>query len=295
MTIKEIKGSTMQISSELNTIISEYTSFPNIESILLIGSRATQFYDELSDYDLFIIFSGIKPSIDSRLKIMHLANVLDFRIMPDENVWNNEWILNGESFSYNHIKIDAGYQSIDFLKTVVNGVVTEGKISLKEMSFRPYTIPGLLEESITLFDKNGEVTKLKSFTRPYPFKLKAAVILQANEIIKESISDLVDYCSRSIGNNAFMFHLWKISDSFCQILFALNEKYDLASKRTEEHFRFFTIKPANFESRFQSILQGPFDKDGRNKTVNDIKDLFSELNDLISHNIPELKSTEIKD
>jgi hypothetical protein len=262
---------------EIKAVIEKYTTLKNVESILLIGSRATSFYDEQSDYDLYIIYSGTKPLVDDKKFFMKIDGICNFETKPEDNVWNDEWIQSGETFSLNNIKVDSGYQSLNFLKSVVEGVVTDGQISMEIMKFRPYTIPGLIEKSRILYDKNGELTRLRQKVRPYPGKLKKQLIGQGIEIVSESLEDMNDYCNRGIGNNAFLFHLWRVSDGICQILYALNEIYDPSTKRTEEHFELLKKKPVGFRMRFDKILEGPFNKENRHVIVNQLKILYADV------------------
>lgn len=262
---------------EIKTIVDKYSSMEYVESILLIGSRATPFHDEQSDYDLYIVYSGSKPPVDERNALLEIDGVINFEIKPECDVWNDEWIQSGETFSLNSVKVDSGYQSLSFLKSVIKGVVSDGEISLEIMKFRPYTIPGLIEESQILYDKTGKLASLRQIVRPFPEKLKAKLIGQGIDIVSESLKDMADYCNRGIGNNAFLFHLWRVSDGICQILYALNEKYDPSSKRTEEHFEMLEKKPKDFRNRFERILEGPFNNNNRVDIVNRLNELYEEI------------------
>lgn len=262
---------------EIKEVIEKYSEIKTVESILLIGSRATPFYDQQSDYDLYIIYSGIKPLICERNALLEIDGISNFEIKPESNIWSDEWIQSGETFLLNSIKVDSGYQSLDFLKAVVKGVVADGEISMEIMKFRPYTIPGLIEESQILFDKNGELTDLRHIVRPFPVNLKSKLIDNGKLIISESLEDMEDFCIRGIGNNAFLFHLWRVSDGICQILYALNEIYNPSSKRTEEHLEILLKKPFDFRKRFERILVGPFSKDNRHDIVNQLKKLYKDI------------------
>lgn len=262
---------------EIKAVIKKYSEIRSVESILLIGSRATPFYDQQSDYDLYIIYSGIKPLVCERNALIGIDGISNLEIKSESNIWTNEWIQSGETFLLNSIKVDSGYQSLDFLKSVIKGVVSDGEISLEIMKFRPYTIPGLIEESQILFDKNGELDILRQIVRPFPENLKSKLINQGKEIVSESLEDMEDYCNRGIGNNAFLFHLLRVSDGICQILYALNEIYDPSSKRTEEHFEMLKKKPADFRMRFERILEGPFNKENRCDIVNQLNKLYEDI------------------
>lgn len=262
---------------EIKEVIEKYSEIKTVESILLIGSRATPFYDQQSDYDLYIIYSGIKPLISERNILLGIDGISNLKIKPESNIWSDEWIQSGETFLFNSIKVDSGYQSLNFLKSVVNGVVADGESSLEIMKFRPYTIPGLIEESQILFDKNSELTNLRKIVRPFPVNLKSKLINEGKMIVSESLEDMEDYCIRGIGNNAFLFHLWRVSEGICQILYALNEKYNPSSKRTEEYFEMLLKKPSDFRMRFEKILEGPFNKENRHEIVNQLKKLYKEI------------------
>ncbi|HEX2956948.1 MAG TPA: hypothetical protein VHO70_08945 [Chitinispirillaceae bacterium] len=262
---------------ETKAVIEKYSMIKNVESILLIGSRATSFYDEQSDYDFYIIYSGTKPQVAERSALTEIDGISNFEIKPESNLWSDEWIQSGETFSFISINVDSGYQSLDFLKSVVKGVVTDYEISLEIMKFRPYTIPGLLEGSQILYDKNGELTRLRQIVRPFPENLKKKLIGQYNGIVSGSLEDIENYCNRGIGNNAFLFHLWRVSDGICQILYALNEIYDPSTKRTEEHFELLKKKPVDFRIRFEKILEGPFSKENRHDIVNQLKLLYWDI------------------
>jgi hypothetical protein len=145
------------------------------------------------------------------------------------------------------------------------------------MKFRPYTIPGLIEESQILYDKNGELAGLRQNVRPFPEKSKKKLIAQGTEIVSESLQDMADYCNRGIGNSAFLFHIWRVSDGICQILYALNEKYDPSSKRTEERFEMLEKKPNDLRIRFERILEGPFNNENRVDILNQLNGLYEEI------------------
>ncbi len=264
---------------EINEVIEAYSTISNVEGVLLYGSRATFIGDRYSDYDLYIILSNDPPKIQCRkiLEMIKGVTSLQFESISKIQIWNDEWMLRGESFIFNDLKIDTGYQSISWIKKVINGVVVEGKTSLDEIGFRPYTIMGLLENSQLLYDKNGEISRLKQTTRPYPSVLKDKLISEGIAIIDDSLEDLSDYCQRGIGNTAFLFQLGRITDALCQIAFAVNEEYDPASKRVEAFLEELALKPKDFMQKYKEMMLGPFDEEGRKRTVGIIRDIYKEF------------------
>ena len=59
-----------------------------------------------------------------------------------------------------------------------------------------------------------------------------------------------DYVDRGIGNTAFRFHLGRILDALGTIVFALNERYDPATKRVEQAYATMNRLPRDFLTRY---------------------------------------------
>jgi hypothetical protein len=68
------------------------------------------------------------------------------------------------------------------------------------------------------------------------------------------------------------------------ILFALNERYDPATKRPEREFKKLRIAPPDLAARYDRLLEGPFDNPGKRQTVEKFKALAEEIMSLIEAN-----------
>jgi len=88
---------------------------------------------------------------------------------------------------------------------------------------------------------------------------------------------------RGIGNTAFHFHLERIIDSLGTILFAINERYDPATKRVEDVYRDLEIVPEGFLERYTKLLETPLTRDGRQSIVKELGLLIQEVEDLINN------------
>ena len=82
---------------------------------------------------------------------------------------------------------------------------------------------------------------------------------------------------RNIGNTAFHFHLQRIIDSLGIILFAINERYDPATKRAENAYKELKILPSNFITRYKTILETPLTSDGRDIVVKELQTIIDEI------------------
>ena len=112
---------------------------------------------------------------------------------------------------------------------------------------------------------------------PYPPALRRALIVASLEVIHGSLEDMQDYTMRNIGSSAFLFHLWRVLDAMATLLFALNERYDPATKRLEDAFRRLPILPANFLARYTGLLETPLTPGGKLAIVAGLQGLVDEL------------------
>jgi hypothetical protein len=143
---------------------------------------------------------------------------------------------------------------------------------------------GLLENSVILYDPGSIFQAIKSSLYPYPTKLQQTLLSENLLIARGSLADLQDYVRRSIGNSAFHFQFSRILDAVCTIVFAINRRYDPATKRTEEAFRDLEIVPNHFLERYTRILETPLTIDGRENIVSALGTLLREIEDLSKRN-----------
>ena len=156
-------------------------------------------------------------------------------------------------------------------------VKDQGATSIPELKFRPYTMLGLLENSVVLYDPESVLQNIKSDLHPYPSKLRQDLLSQNIPIVRGSLEDLKDYVQRDIGNSAFHFHLGRVFDSTKTILFALNGRYDPATKRVEKVLSDLKIVPKDFVKRYEKILETPLTPSGRKEIVSELQTLVAEI------------------
>ena len=263
-------------------VLSELT---DVKGIVCFGSYALGTFDEHSDFDLYTFCQPeIIPMAKRQNALRKIEGINDMQIDHVEFGWNNQWCPKGDRFRLGGILFDVTYNTIDWIRTVVQKVIEEGAISIPELTLRPYTMLGLLKTSIVLYDPDGIIQELNSALSTYPARLKKTLIADNLRIIKDSLKELHDYVKRDIGNTAFHFYLQRISDSLSQLLFALNECYDPATKRIEESYRELTILPNNFLRRYKNILETPLTTDGRKEVVKEFQALVNETEVLVNRN-----------
>ena len=90
-----------------------------------------------------------------------------------------------------------------------------------------------------------------------------------------------DGINRELGYTRFHFFFYRMRDALHTILFALNEKYDPATKRAEVEYEKLSRLPPNFLERYTRLLEGPFDKNGQQRTVKELEILVTEIEQFV--------------
>ena len=206
----------------------------------------------------------------------------DYTLSAAQEAWSNAWIEPGEQFKHEQLTFDIGYKSLAWVENVVAEVKQLGASSVPEMPFRAYTLLGLLDTSILLYDPKGNIHSLIASLHPYPDKLKQTLIHESKEVLDESLEELEQFAKRTMGNTAFHFHLMRALDALSGLLFAINEKYDPATKHAEYVLGELATLPKNFSARYANLLVGPFTEKGRIQTVEDLKLLVNDVLNLLS-------------
>ena len=95
--------------------------------------------------------------------------------------------------------------------------------------------------------------------------------------MKDCLAELKDGVKRGFGLTFFHFFFHRMCDALYTFLFAVNEKYDPAVKRPEVEYEKLSLLPPNFLGRYAKLLEGPFDENGRQRTVNELETLVTEV------------------
>ncbi len=263
-------------------VVNALSALLGIKSILCFGSYAMGTFDQYSDIDLYIFcHPEITLSAARRDALQKIDGIQELQIDHVESGWEDQWAPCGDRFWLNGVQFDITYNTVNWIQTVVQKVKVLGATSIAELKFRPHTMLGLLENSAILYDSGALFEGIVADLQPYPDKLRQTLVSQNLAIVRGSIEELQNYVLRNIGNTAFHFHLDRVIDSLGTILFALNRRYDPATKRIEAAYRELDIAPTNFLARYNEILETPLTPAGRQKIVSELESLAQEVEDLV--------------
>ncbi|MCC6694588.1 MAG: nucleotidyltransferase domain-containing protein [Candidatus Hydrogenedentes bacterium] len=262
-------------------VIRALSELSEVRGIVCYGSYALGTFDQYSDIDLYTFCQPeIVPAAARKEALQKIEGISDVQVDHAEFGWENQWCPHGDRFRLHDIFFDITFNTVDWIRTVVRKVTGESATSIPELRFRPYTMLGLFENSITLYDPDATLEEIKTALHPYPRGLKKSLIEQSLSTVKGSLQDLRDYVKRGVGNTSFHFHLEQIIDSLGVLLFALNERYDPATKRVEEVFCGLRIVPRDFMERYCAVLQIPLTEGGRSQVVEELGTLVQEIESL---------------
>jgi predicted nucleotidyltransferase len=263
-------------------VIKGLMELKGVTAVLCFGSYALGTFDEYSDIDLYTLCQPEIPSPENRRMVCEkIAGMQGLEIGVVEPGWGQEWNPQNDRFSLAGLQFDLTYNTLSWLQTVVSKVKDTGATSIPELKFRAHTMLGLLENSVVLYDPEAALQKIIASLQPYPESLRQALLSENLEGLHSSITELQNYAQRSIGNTAFHFHLFRGIDALGAIMFALNRRYDPATKRVEEVFRSLPITPPDFLNRYNAILETPLTLTGRREIVTALECLAGDIAGLV--------------
>lgn len=264
-------------------VVESLAKLKGVGAILCFGSYAMGTFDEYSDLDLFAFCEpAIVPAADRRRVLKSVDGVANFEESQGAVGWDSQWSPQVDRFRVNDTRFEISYNTADWIGTVVKRVTQEGATSIPEQKFRPYTMLGLLENGIILHDPNSFLRSLIDRLYPYPVQLKEQLISDSLHTLKDCLVELKDGVKRGFGLTFFHFFFHRMCDALYTLLFAVNEKYDPAVKRPEIEYEKLSLLPPNFLERYTELLEGPFDKNGRQRAIRELEILVTEIEILIT-------------
>lgn len=247
-----------RIARQVATVLAAY---PTISAILVFGSVASGQVDEHSDVDLFAFCQPTIPSEEERGRF--LAHLGTGWYQQDEPQSDSLFAHMDRDGLVDDVLVSLHYQTEAWVDLVLRDVIEQGMITSPSLPFRAYTFPALLQRGWLLHDPSGIVTQWREQVRIFPSSLKMNLLHHFVPMLREQVEDLMITAVRRLVPGTFLFLLTRATDALRSILFAINEMYDPADRRSEQlYLPMLTIVPPHFLARLTAILQGPFDPEG---------------------------------
>jgi hypothetical protein len=263
---------------KVDPVIRALSRIEDVRGMLCFGSYAMGTFDACSDVDLYVFCHPAIPGSQARKDAyVKIPGTTHLEIDHVESGPAGRWCPRTDRFRLNDTVMDISWDTVEWISTVVRKVTKESCTSIPELPFRPYTMLGLLETSVILHDPGSMLRNLKSAVRPYPARLKQALVSEGLAIIRASLDELRDCVRRGIGNTAFHFHFERVLDALGTTLFAINERYDPATKRAEEAYNTLGVVPPDFVKRYVRLLQLPLTEEGRHAVVAELEGITKDI------------------
>ena len=236
---------------DVNELFEALGSLPQVEAIALGGSRATDRYDEKSDYDVYVYTTG---SIEETAR----RNILE-RFCSYMEIGNSFWELEDDVTLKDGIDMDIIYRNMrDFENTVASVVVDCNP-------WNGYTTcmwHNLITSKI-LLDKGGKLRALQEkYTVPYPQKLKENIISNNLKLLSGMLPSFDAQIKKAETRGDLVSVNHRVTEflaSYFDIIFALNEMTHPGEKRMQSICsQECAILPEDFDANLNRLFDGMF-------------------------------------
>lgn len=256
-----------------NKLIDELSVFEEVESIALGGSRATEVYDNNSDYDVYLyVNSPIRE--EKRLEILK-------KYCSKIELGNHFWEHEDNCVLNNGVDIDILYRNLDDFSKEISLVVD------KHIAHNSYTtcMWHNLKNSKILFDRHGKLKELKNkYDCSYPLKLKNNIITRNMRLLHGSLPSYdrqIIKASERGDYNSVNHRVSEFMASYFDIIFAINELTHPGEKRLVSlAIKYCKVLPNNFSENINKLFSSMFtDSKALQETLSD---MINELNKIIN-------------
>ena len=230
-----------------HALIEELSQLDAVEAIALGGSRASQQYDETSDYDVYLYITAPVDENVRRQILNKYCSIVE--------IGNQFWELEDNCRLKNGIDMDILYRDLDGFTADVASVVEQFQARNGYTTCMWYN---LLNCQI-LYDRDGRLAAARQrFDVPYPEQLQENIVFRNYKLLQSSMPAYRTQITKALKRKDLVSVNHRVAgflESYFDILFALNELPHPGEKRLiqlcKERCR---ILPAQFEQNLYSLF-----------------------------------------
>lgn len=254
-------------------LFAELSELSEVEAIALGGSRATDHYDEKSDYDVYLYCTDdISEEVRTQILSKYCSRM---------EIGNHFWEYEDNCTLNNGIDIDILYRNLDNFSDDVASVVE------KYQARNGYTTcmwHNLLTCKV-IYDKNGRLESAKKrFDINYPKQLKKNIIDRNMKLLYKSMPAYEVQIAKAVNRNDLVsvnHRTAAFMESYFDIIFAVNELTHPGEKRLiqlcQENCK---ILPACFEENLNQLFRDLFVQ--KEAVAEDLLCIIKQLEEIIS-------------
>jgi len=210
-------------SAVAHRVADQFAAIPEVEAVVLAGSRTSPFADDQSDVDLYVYASEIVP-VPARAGIARGATTSEI----GNWFWEpgDEWID-----SQTGMCVDIMFRTTRWIEDQLDRVLTRHEASVGYSTCFWYNV----RNSQPLFDRSGwfHATQQRA-SQPYPEELKRAIIAKNHPILRKNMSSYLHQIERALrrGDTVSVNHRTvAMLASYFDIVFAVNDQPHPGEKR----------------------------------------------------------------
>ncbi|MEG4801812.1 DUF4037 domain-containing protein [Microcoleus sp. ARI1-B5] len=226
------------------TIGDRFGSLPQVVAVALAGSRTTILADESSDFDVYVYVEE-EISVDIRERI---ARQWGDRIEINNQFWEpgDEWIDINTGCG-----VDIMYRSPEWIEAEIDRVLVKHQASVGYSTCFWWNVL----TSVSLYDRDGWFQQLQANAdRPYPEKLRQAIIAKNYPILRRNISSFRHQLESAVSRRDSVSIIHRTAaflGSYFDIVFAVNSIPHPGEKRLVERA---TSLCSNLPERLESLI-----------------------------------------
>jgi predicted nucleotidyltransferase len=258
----------------IEKILDKMKEFDVVEAIVLGGSRATEVYDDHSDYDFYVY---LKEPLDEQKRREVLEPYVKY--MEFSNAF---WELEDDGILINGVEIELIYRTIELFDKMLENVFIKGNVSI---GYTTCFVDNLLRSKI-VFDKNN---RFKELQNKYKVILKdwnfSKIIHHNFPILMDHMPSLYYQVEKAVKRNdiyAINHRSTAYFESYFDILFALNKTLHPGEKRILEIASNLPKIPVDMKQDITTYFQLLHHKN--NDALKQLEKISYRLHDLLTKN-----------
>ena len=237
----------------IDKIIKDFHNLEEVEAVVLGGSRATDTYDENSDYDFYIYLSKELHESKRRRILEPHVKYMEFS--------NQFWELEDDGILNNDIEIEFIYRTLEDFESMLENVFIKGNVS---NGYTTCFVDNLLRSKV-MFDKNSRFNQLRKKYSEILQDWDFSKIVDHNyPILMDHMPSLYYQVEKAFKRNdiyAINHRSTAYFEMYFDILFAINKVTHPGEKRLLEIASNLSLKPVDMKRDIEDYFTKLFDQD----------------------------------
>ncbi len=254
-------------SAYFEDLIHDLSSCPEVEAIVLGGSRASGTHDSQSDYDVYVYLNQPLP-----LTRRHQFGEDYCQYMEFDNAY---WEPEDDGILKNGIHLDLVYRYLADLDTSLARTLLDGQPGNSYTTCLWYNVL----HSAILFDRHGAYSQLQErYRMPYPEALRARIIERGRDLLQGKLPSFYEQIKKAVERQDLVSVNHRVAEflaSYFDVVLAFNRLPHPGEKRLIPFvLRECGSVPIGFQVDLEAVIRGVGQADVR---------LIAALDQLISH------------